>query len=121
MIIKLTVTFEEIANAVLEAIPHGAENAITSKQLEDLLCINHDLFKEVLRYLRENGAVICSTPRKPGYFRPRTQNEAVQYVRDEQHRITQLCKALRAAEVFVDGAPLYVLNRESESDRAVKS
>lgn len=121
MFIKLTVTFEEIANAVLEAIPHGAENAITSKQLEENLSISHDLFRAAIKYLREHGAIICATSKSPGYYKPRTPSEAVEYVRCEQHRIHQLCQALRAAEIFVDGEPLYVLNRERSDSRAVKS
>lgn len=121
MIIKLTSTFEGIAQALLEAIPHGKENAVSSKELEEKLFISHDLFKSALRFLRESGAIICSTPKSPGYYRPRSANEAVDYVRTEQHRINQLCKALRAAEIFVDGKPLYILNRERSDSRAVKS
>lgn len=105
MLVFLNRDLEAIADAVLELIPTGAEKAIQAKEIENQLEINHSFFKIALKYLREKGCVICSGTSRPGYFKPSCATDAEQYVRDERHRITSLCRALRAAELYVGDVP----------------
>ena len=110
MIVQLQANYlEEISRALLEIIPHGAENAISSRKLEEMLDISHDTLRRCLRYLREGGAIICNSSTSPGIFKPDSPNECAQYLADERRRILALSRSIRAAELYADGISYYDL------------
>lgn len=85
---------------LIDYIPHGAENAITAKELarkagfatvRDLQSNIHDL--------RVNGEVICSKTDHPaGYYIPNTIEELERFCKSMNSRSREINLAVQAAE-----------------------
>ena len=72
---------------VLEMIPVGFENRISSSDLETLLQVNRRDLKACISRLRRNGAIICSTLcLGGGYFKPQSREELAAWLRVERAR-----------------------------------
>lgn len=89
-------------NDLLQYIPVGRENAITSKELIRRARLKDARTLSVLIHIaRITGAVICSANDKPhGYFLPANPDEAVQFTRAMESRIREIKAANRSAKEY---------------------
>lgn len=79
------------ASRLLDLIPFGEANAISTKELASLLnCHNRDVTLTV-HFLRCKGTVVCSC--QQGYFKPENAEELRHFVATMRSR----CKHIRAA------------------------
>ena len=79
------------ASRLVDLIPFGEANAISTKELASLLnCHNRDVTLTV-HFLRCGGTVVCSC--QQGYFKPENAEELRHFVATMRSR----CKHIRAA------------------------
>lgn len=88
---------------LIDYIPHGAENAITAKELarkagfatvRDLQSNIHDL--------RVNGEVICSKTDHPaGYYIPDTKEELERFCKSMNSRSREISLAVKSAKKMI--------------------
>lgn len=91
---------------ITEYIPMGIENAITRKELQDLLHIPDRDIRLLIQEARKETPILSVGK---GYFRPRSDNpEDVRAIRKwivvERSRAKSIIKGLKSAEEFLDMA-----------------
>lgn len=91
---------------LLDYIPTGAENAISSKELfvRSGFSSIRALQQEIHR-LREQGHVICASTEPPaGYYIAADRQEAARFVRSMESRRREIGRAIKAAKKYIQGA-----------------
>ena len=88
---------------LFDLIPTGKDNKITAATLKTMTGYTTRELKRAIARLRSEGAIICSSldSENGGYFKPRTPEEALEYVRTERKRIASEQRALKAAEQYI--------------------
>ena len=84
---------------VMDALPHGKENAVSAQQLCNVLHFEsvRELQKEIARE-RKAGAVILSTCQKSGgYFLPADEPEVRRFIRTLENRANNTLAVLHSA------------------------
>ena len=79
------------ASRLLDLIPSGEENAISTKDLANLLNCHSREITLTIHFLRVKGTVICSCTK--GFFKPKNLEETRHFVATMRSR----CKHIRAA------------------------
>lgn len=79
------------ASRLLDLIPSGEKNAISTKDLANLLNCHSREITLTMHFLRVKGAVICSCTK--GFFKPENLEETRHFVATMRSR----CKHIRAA------------------------
>lgn len=89
---------------ITKFIPYGKKNAVSGKELKQIIGCDERTIKQHIANARLKGSVICSIldGNKGGYFIPESPAEAVEYVRTEQCRIQSAKEALRSAEKYIN-------------------
>jgi Mn-dependent DtxR family transcriptional regulator len=82
---------QTFASRLLDLIPFGEENAVSTKELASLLNCHWREITLTVHYLRRKGHVICSCQR--GFFKPERRDEIEHFVRTMRSR----CKHIKAA------------------------
>ena len=83
-----------------DLIPCGRANAVTGKQLMEITGAR-DLrsISKGVELIRRSGTPVCATTGKnPGYFRPETAKELLNYVRSFNRRLREMRRTLEALE-----------------------
>lgn len=83
-----------------DLIPCGRANAVTGKQLMAITGTKElrSISKEV-ELIRRSGTPVCATTGKnPGYFRPETAKELLNYIRSFNRRLREMRRTLEALE-----------------------
>jgi len=91
---------------VMEALPAGKENAISSQDLCTYLGFNNvrELQHEIARE-RKAGAIILSTCQDGGgYFLPENDQEVRQFIRTLENRAKNTYAALKSARCFLSSS-----------------
>lgn len=88
---------------IIDFLAAGAENALTAKQLTEILHISRNEIGERIRAERLNGVFICSRTTnnengRPGYFLPKTQAEAAATIQQLKNREKELKRVRKALE-----------------------
>jgi len=71
---------------------HGAENAVTSKELEHTFCVSGKELRDIVNSLRREGIPIASD--QSGYFYARTEAEIRLTIRHMRSRISGISAAI---------------------------
>ena len=90
---------------VLDFIPEGEQNAISARELSQLLHCHRRKITLAINYLRCNGEVICSNTH--GYYRPACVQDAVRTYRhmaSRQREIARAAKKHNVPTVLISGA-----------------
>lgn len=87
---------------LLDFIPVGAANAITTKELMRRSGISDKrTLQAEIHNLRERGFIICSQTEPPaGYFIAANPQEAARFVRSMESRQRQIERAIKAARKY---------------------
>lgn len=87
---------------LLDFIPVGAKNAITTKELMRKSGISDvRILRKEIHALRERGCVICAGTEPPaGYFFAANPQEAARFIRSMESRQREIERAIRAAKVY---------------------
>lgn len=84
---------------LFDLLPTGEENAIPGRELARLLkCHYRDVTKSI-NYLRQQGAVICSS--SAGFFKPADDAELIRFVRTMHSRVREIRAAAASAEKLI--------------------
>lgn len=82
---------------IKELLAHGAENALTGREICKLLHITmRDLTQQIERERREGAPICASTGRRPGYYLAADRREMDRYCRSLFHRAGEIHKTRRA-------------------------
>ncbi|NNJ28572.1 hypothetical protein [Lacrimispora defluvii] len=71
---------------------HGAENAVTSRTLEQVLCVSGKELRDLVNALRREGIPIASD--QSGYFYAKTEAEVRLTIRHMKNRISGISAAI---------------------------
>ncbi|MGI6748493.1 MAG: hypothetical protein ACOX4V_09680 [Anaerovoracaceae bacterium] len=71
---------------------HGAENAVTSKELEHTFCVSGKELRDIVNSLRREGIPIASD--QSGYFYARTEAEIRLTIRHMRSRVSGIRAAI---------------------------
>jgi len=71
---------------------HGAENAVTSKELEHTFCVSGKELRDIVNSLRREGIPIASD--QSGYFYARTEAEVRLTIRHMRSRVSGIRAAI---------------------------
>ncbi len=71
---------------------HGAENAVTSRELEHTFCVSGKELRDIVNGLRREGIPIASD--QSGYFYARTEAEIRLTIRHMRSRISGISAAI---------------------------
>ena len=82
---------------ILQYIPHGKENAITSKELGKLLGIHERTAREEMKRLVRKGVPIMSSSHGKGYWLTDDWDEVGAFLKEHENRIKTEC--LNTAEL----------------------
>lgn len=82
---------------ILQYIPHGKENAITSKELGKLLGIHERYARAEMKRLQRKGVRIVSSSKTKGYWLTEDWEEIGEFLREHDSRIKTEC--LNVAEL----------------------
>jgi len=80
---------------ILEYIPKGKENAISTLELMNVLNCDMRELRKIIADLRNHGHVICSCS-KGGYYKPKTRSELQESVKMLSGKAISIFKALRS-------------------------
>lgn len=83
---------------ILELIPKGKENKISSSDLEALTGSTTRTLKAAISRLRQNGVFICSSVYSGGYYQPKNMQELAAWVNTETMRIKTHNAAIEPAK-----------------------
>lgn len=84
---------------VLDFIPEGEQNAISARELSQLLHCHRRKITLAINYLRCNGEVICSNTH--GYYRPTCVQDAVRTYRHMASRQREIARAAKSAKEYI--------------------
>lgn len=82
---------------ILQYIPHGKENAITSRELGKLLGIHERTAREEMKRLVRKGVAIMSSSHEKGYWLTDDWDEIGEFLKEHDSRIKTEC--LNVAEL----------------------
>lgn len=88
---------------ILELIPKGKENKISSSELEALTGATPRTLKAAISRLRQSGVFICSSVHSGGYYRPKNDHELKDWVNTETTRINTHTAAIYPAKKHLKG------------------
>ena len=84
---------------IIDCLSVGAENAVTGKELANMLnCHERDITMSI-NALRKSGVLICSNG--SGFFLPKGDEDIKNFIRQMRSRITDMEKALKPAEDYL--------------------
>ena len=88
---------------LLDYIPTGAENAITTEDLLQCTGIpNARALRKEIHHLRERGHIICANTEPPaGYYIAADEKEAARFVRSMESRRREIGRAIKAAKQYI--------------------
>lgn len=86
-------------NGLINFLSVGAENAITAKELSNLLNTNVRNITLEINSLRKRGIIICS--KANGYFFPADEVDVVEFCRRTNSRIRDIKSIIKPAEKFL--------------------
>ena len=88
---------------LLDYIPTGADNPVTTAQLMQMTGIaSPRILRREIHDLREKGHVICSSTEPPaGYFIPADKEEAARFIRSMESRRREIGRAIKAAKQYM--------------------
>lgn len=84
---------------VLDFIPEGEQNAISARELSQLLHCHRRKITLAVNHLRCNGEVICSNTH--GYYRPACVQDAVRTYRHMASRQREIARAAKSAKAYI--------------------
>ena len=84
---------------VLDFIPEGEQNAISARELSQILHCHRRKITLAINHLRCNGEVICSNTH--GYYRPACVQDAVRTYRHMTSRQREIARAAKSAKAYI--------------------
>ena len=84
---------------VLDFIPEGEQNAISARELSQLLHCHRREITLAINALRCGGEVICSNTH--GYYRPTCVQDAMRTYRHMTSRQREIAKAAQSAKEYI--------------------
>ena len=88
---------------ILDLIPKGKENKISSSELEALTGATPRTLKAAISRLRQSGVFICSSVYSGGYYQPKNKQELAAWVNTETMRINTHNAAIAPAKKHLKG------------------
>lgn len=88
---------------VLELIPKGKKNKISSSELEALTGATPRTLTAAISRLRQSGVFICSSVHSGGYYIPKDRQELEEWVQTETKRIKTHNAAIKPARKHLKG------------------
>lgn len=86
-------------------IPTGASNAISVSELSQLTGMSTRSIRATVSRIRRQGKVICSnsdtSSGRTGFYFPASDEEVVEYVKNERLKLRTYHAAIRAAEKYI--------------------
>lgn len=79
---------------LLNLIPHGKDNAILGRDLENVLKIDPRTRYSLIESARRDGLIICACDR--GYYQPETHAEMLSYYETAHARAVSILSTLKA-------------------------
>ena len=89
---------------LIDCIPTGKENAVKCSELAKIFECNEREITKAINSLRKNNVLICSD--SEGFYKPRDDEDIKSFVRQMNHRVTEIQKAVKPAEDYLKGAEL---------------
>lgn len=84
---------------LIDYIPTGKENAVKCSKLAEVFgCHERDITMSI-NTLRNDGVIICSC--SDGYYIPRNDEDIKSFVRQMNHRVAEIQKAVKPAEDYL--------------------
>lgn len=79
-----------------EYIPKGKTNAMTGRELSQMLQVSNRQIRAEIEKLRRDGLVICSSSRgeKKGYYIPENEHEKEEFLNQYESYIKQMRRTL---------------------------
>lgn len=93
---------------IYEILLEGAENALTGKEICQMLDLTARDLTQAIERERRAGKPICAStdPKTPGYFLAANQGEMQRYCRSLYHRAGEIHKTRNACMKTIEGLPL---------------
>lgn len=95
------VTREEFKDSIQNVLKHGVENAVSGEYLCAYYGIEDRTLRSFLHYARTNGVPVLSSTKHGGYYLPKDQQEAQEFIKAQSNRAKACFASLKAAKEYV--------------------
>lgn len=95
------VTRDEFMESIKTVLKPGVENAVSLEFLCSYYGANERVIRSFLHYARVNGIPVLSSTKYGGYYLPKDQHEAQEFIRAQTNRAKACFASLKAAKEYI--------------------
>lgn len=97
-------TREQFISTISDVLKPGIENAVSLEFLCSYYGASDRIVRKFLHYARVNGIPVLSSTKYGGYYLPKDQHEAQEFIRAQTNRAKACFASLKAAKEYVKTA-----------------
>lgn len=94
-------TRENFLRSIQNVLKHGVENAVSGEYLCAYYGIEDRALRSFLHYARTNGVPVLSSTKHGGYYLPKDQQEAQEFIKAQSNRAKACFASVKAAKEYV--------------------
>jgi len=94
-------TREEFLSTITDVLKPGIENAVSLEYLCSYYGTGERTIRAFLHYARTHGIPILSSTKYGGYYLPKNQQEAQEFIRSQSNRAKACFASLKAVKEYV--------------------
>jgi hypothetical protein len=94
-------TREQFISTITDVLKPGIENAVSLEFLCSYYGANERAIRNFLHYARVNGIPVLSSTKYGGYYLPKDQHEAHEFIRAQTNRAKACFASLKAAKEYI--------------------
>jgi biotin operon repressor len=94
-------TQEYFLSTITDVLKPGIENAISLEYLCSYYGVSERVVRKFLHHARTNGIPILSSTKYGGYYLPKDQKEAQEFIRSQTNRAKACFASLKAVKEYV--------------------